>query len=251
MTFERESTKVTQNSNQVVKPAIGWHTADNKLHLLEAVLSYSPDAIISLSNDARIRTWNRAATAMFGFTEAEAIGAPANLLVPEQCPEGPNGVFDMALNGASVDIETVRQSKDGTTIPVRVRSLQIKDTRDRVIGVTTSFQDLRPQRLAQQNADEQRRVLDILKRTGATLSGELDLEKLVQTATDAEVDILQARSSELSSTMWSIGTEKAIRCIQSPVFPLRTLPSFQCRGPQQCSTRPFITKALCGRMILL
>jgi PAS domain S-box-containing protein len=39
--------------------------------LAERLVDESPDALIALSLDGRIRSWNRGAAAMFGYTAAE------------------------------------------------------------------------------------------------------------------------------------------------------------------------------------
>src|SRR6266498_768892 len=40
----------------------------------ELLVDESPDALIALSLDGRIQSWNRGARAMFGYDEEEAIG---------------------------------------------------------------------------------------------------------------------------------------------------------------------------------
>src|SRR4051812_9353672 len=69
---------------------------------LAAIVSSSPDAVMSFSPDGVIQSWNTAAEQLFGYSEAEALGAYADLLVPPGCPEGPRGVFDWGLAGQSV-----------------------------------------------------------------------------------------------------------------------------------------------------
>jgi len=49
------------------------------------------------------------------------------------------------------------------------------------------------QRESEQHLREERRVLEILNRTGAALAGELDLERLVQLATDAGTELAEAQ----------------------------------------------------------
>ncbi len=54
--------------------------------LLHSVLSYSPDAIITLDNALTVCTWNASAEKTFGYTEGEMIGRPISMLFDEGTP---------------------------------------------------------------------------------------------------------------------------------------------------------------------
>jgi PAS domain S-box-containing protein len=112
---------------------------------LAAIVSSSSDAIVSFAaKDGRILTWNRGAERLFGYTEDEALGRPANLLVPPEQPEGPNGVFDWALSGRRVQQhETVRVAKSGERIDVAVTAARMEGDDGHAIGVSAIFQDIR------------------------------------------------------------------------------------------------------------
>ena len=62
--------------------------AEAALRIAEAkssgILSMSADAIISIDTDRRITMFNEAAQRMFGYSEAEAMGAPLDMLIPER-----------------------------------------------------------------------------------------------------------------------------------------------------------------------
>lgn len=57
--------------------------AETGAHRLEASAATSPNAIVCFDGDARITAWNAAAAAMFGWTQAEALGRPLDLIVAE------------------------------------------------------------------------------------------------------------------------------------------------------------------------
>jgi PAS domain S-box-containing protein len=50
----------------------------------QSVMESAIDAIISGDVSGRIRSWNSAATVLFGFTEKEALGQPIELIIPER-----------------------------------------------------------------------------------------------------------------------------------------------------------------------
>lgn len=90
-----------------------------------SVMESAIDAIISADDQGRIRSWNTAATALFGHTEAEVIGRPIELIIPERFRDlhrqgihrvtsgGPSHVI-----GKTVELAAIRQ--DGSEFPVEL-----------------------------------------------------------------------------------------------------------------------------------
>ena len=50
----------------------------------EALILTAGDAVIAAATDGSILLWNPAATRIFGYTEAEALGSSLDLIVPER-----------------------------------------------------------------------------------------------------------------------------------------------------------------------
>jgi PAS domain S-box-containing protein len=90
-----------------------------------SVMESAIDAIISGDAEGRIRSWNSAATALFGFTEAEALGQPIEIIIPQRYRDshregmhrvtsgGPSHVI-----GKTVELAAIR--KDGSEFPVEL-----------------------------------------------------------------------------------------------------------------------------------
>lgn len=90
-----------------------------------SVMESAIDAIISGDAEGRIRSWNSAATALFGFVETEVIGQPIELIIPERYREShKEGIRRVSSGGPShvigktVELAAVR--KDGTEFPVEL-----------------------------------------------------------------------------------------------------------------------------------
>ncbi len=90
-----------------------------------SVMESAIDAIISGDAEGRIRSWNSAATALFGFAEAEVIGQPIEIIIPERYREAhQKGVHRVSSGGPShvigrtVELAAVR--KDGSEFPVEL-----------------------------------------------------------------------------------------------------------------------------------
>jgi PAS domain S-box-containing protein len=131
---------------------------------LAAIVSASPDAFVSFAaEDGRILSWNKGAEELFGYSEAEALGAPVSLLVPEEglpAPEGPRGAFDWVMAKGRVQTESVRRRKDGSLVDVSIRAAVMRDADGRVLGVSTIFSDISARKAAEAALEESRRRLN-------------------------------------------------------------------------------------------
>ena len=90
-----------------------------------SVMESAIDAIISGDAEGRIRSWNSAATALFGFTEAEVIGKPIDLIIPDRYREShQKGIHRVSSGGPShvigktVELAAIRN--DGSEFPVEL-----------------------------------------------------------------------------------------------------------------------------------
>ena len=90
-----------------------------------SVMESAIDAIISGDAEGRIRSWNSAATALFGFTEAEVIGQPIEIIIPERYRQShEEGIRRVSSGGPShvigktVELSAIR--KDGSEFPVEL-----------------------------------------------------------------------------------------------------------------------------------
>ena len=90
-----------------------------------SVMESAIDAIISGDAKGNIRSWNSAAAALFGFTEAEVIGKPIELIIPERFRKShQDGVHRVSSGGPihvigkTVELAAIR--KDGSEFPVEL-----------------------------------------------------------------------------------------------------------------------------------
>ena len=90
-----------------------------------SVMESAIDAIISGDTEGRIRSWNSAATALFGFAENEVIGQPIEIIIPERYRESHRqGIHRVSSGGEShvigktVELAAIR--KDGSEFPVEL-----------------------------------------------------------------------------------------------------------------------------------
>lgn len=114
---------------------------------LAAIVESSDDAIISKDLNGIIRSWNKGAEQIFGYTAEEAIGKPVTMLaVPERVTEIPE-ILDRIRRGERVDhYETKRRTKDGRVLTISLTVSPIRDASGSVVGASKIARDVTAQK---------------------------------------------------------------------------------------------------------
>src|SRR5262249_28116617 len=82
-----------------------------------------------------IKSWNRGAERVFGYTAKEAVGRPIMMLLPPERQQEEREILARLVRGERIDhFETERVRKDGTRINVSLSVSPIKDSTGRVVG---------------------------------------------------------------------------------------------------------------------
>ncbi len=97
----------------------------DSMQTLEAIIRSAGDAIITADAKGDIVTWNPTAERMFGWGEAEVVGQPLTLIIPERFhPQHDDGIARVVTTGETRIIgDTVEVGglcKDGSEIPVEL-----------------------------------------------------------------------------------------------------------------------------------
>ncbi len=128
---------------------------------LAAIVTSSDDAMVSKDLDGVIKTWNRAAEEMFGFSAAEAIGSHISIIVPDDRLAEEAFVLSQVRSGAGIrHFETRRRRKNGTFIDIDLTVSPIRRADGTVIGASKVARDITEQKRLRQIADETSRMKD-------------------------------------------------------------------------------------------
>lgn len=92
-----------------------------------ALVDAANEAIVSADVTGTILTWNRAAVALYGYTEAEIIGQSLNILVPPARAAPERRVWAAVARGARIKVDTESLNKSGARIQVSVTLSRIMD----------------------------------------------------------------------------------------------------------------------------
>ncbi len=102
----------------------------------------SPSAVVSLSPDGIIRTWNAAATSVFGYDASEAIGQPVHILCPEGADEAFDKLYASVPSGTIVHADVVRRHEDGRLIDVSANIAPMYDEAGQLVGISSINRDI-------------------------------------------------------------------------------------------------------------
>lgn len=115
---------------------------------LHAMIDASPLGIIAAAPDGRVELWNRAATAILGWTEAEVLGQ-ADPSVPEEAREEHRALRSQLLDGEAVtELETRRRSKSGELVDVSISAAPVRDAEGVIAGTVAVVADITQRRQA-------------------------------------------------------------------------------------------------------
>jgi PAS domain S-box-containing protein len=113
---------------------------------LEQLFQAIGDALIVADPNGRIVAWNAAATRIFGFTEAEALGQPLSLITPERLRHRHDTGFDKSMQTGttrygSTLLKVPATHKDGRTLSIAFTVAMLFDAGHKVTGVAAVIRD--------------------------------------------------------------------------------------------------------------
>ncbi len=154
---------------------------DDATRRLGAIVESSSDAILSVTPEGIITSWNTGAERIFGYPAAEMIGRSIQLLIP------PDLHYEKiwlraSLHGApDVHVyDAVWLTKDGRYIDVSVMQSPLRDAAGRVIGVSKIVRDISERKRAQALLQQSHEALEtkVHERTAELSAANHSLRKL-------------------------------------------------------------------------
>jgi PAS domain S-box-containing protein len=152
---------------------------------LATVVDSSDDAIISKTLDGTVKTWNRGAEIVFGYSASEIVGKPMLMLIPPERVHEESDILARVRRGESVEhFETVRLRRDGKKIDISATISPIKDGSGAVVGASKIARDITERkqaedRLAGQAEELSRQSEELLRSQQALESQTLMLQSVL------------------------------------------------------------------------
>jgi PAS domain S-box-containing protein len=111
------------------------------------ILDDVADALISADRSGTITRWNRAATTLFGYSAAEALGQGLDLIIPEHLRDAHWKGFDAALESGTMKLQgrptlTRAQHKNGGKLYIEMTFALVRDEGGAVLGAVAMARDV-------------------------------------------------------------------------------------------------------------
>lgn len=127
-----------------------YKRAEEAKGFLAAIVTSSPDAIMTKSVKGTILTWNRGAEGLFGYSTDEIIGQSVERLVPDGRMEEELKLRNRVLLGSNVEqLETQRRHKHNRLIDVSISMSPIRDETGAIVATAQTMRDITFRKQAQ------------------------------------------------------------------------------------------------------
>ena len=136
--------------------------AEEELRYHAIILDNLSEAVVSTDITHVVRSWNKAAEAIYGYTEAEALGrTTAELVRPEYVNEDPDEAVRTMLETGSWTGETIQHTKDGRPLQIESSVRVLRDDQGQVPGVVGIHRDVSEQRLIESKLAQNERMASV------------------------------------------------------------------------------------------
>jgi PAS domain S-box-containing protein len=198
---------------------------------LAAIVESSKDAIVSKDLNGTIMSWNRGAEQMFGYTAAEVIGRSIKVIIPASRLPEEDIVLAHIRAGEPVEMETVRQHKDGHHIDISLVVSPVRDGQGRIVGASKIARDIGARERDEAERAELHRRLTTLVAASATLLDSPESESVREATVSLARELLVADGY----AVWMSGPEHRWRVVKSEgvssTFANRVIDSYRGRPP--------------------
>lgn len=167
----------------------------NALEWRQIVDGATDTAIISTNRQGEVMSWNRGAHLILGWREEEIRGFTLDrIFTPEdqQRRAFAREMDDAVTKGRGGGDEGWRVRKDGSQFWAVGELTPIRTDGGAIVGFIKILRDRSAQRLVEEEIRQDRRTLEVLNRAGSALALETDRRRVVQTVTDAGVELTGA-----------------------------------------------------------
>jgi PAS domain S-box-containing protein len=97
--------RTDSSAGELVDPERRGKLVEDTSSLAESILAQIADAVIYADDTGTIMRWNHAASALFGYSAAEALGQNLDLIIPEHLRTAHWGGFEAAMTNGVMKLQ--------------------------------------------------------------------------------------------------------------------------------------------------
>jgi two-component system sensor histidine kinase VicK len=168
------------------------HAEEIHAHLA-AIVESSNDAVVSKDLDGIVKTWNKGAERIFGYTAEEVIGRSIQLLIPQEMKHEEADILARLRRGERIEhYETSRLRKDGERIAISLSISPMKNAAGQIIGAAKIARDITEKKLAEEQIFQLNQHLEVRVQERTSQLAEANAKLIAQaeklTAINAELE---------------------------------------------------------------
>jgi PAS domain S-box-containing protein len=166
--------QLTRQVDALQQAEVDQRQASKSIGELAAIVQSSDDAILSKDLNGVITSCNKAATALFGYTQEEIVGQSILRLIPEELHSEEPVILAKIRAGERIEhFETFRLKKNGERFPVSLTISPVRDKSGVIIGASKILRDISHRRKVEASL-VQAEKLAATGRMAATIAHEIN-----------------------------------------------------------------------------
>jgi PAS domain S-box-containing protein len=116
---------------------------EGRLILLASIAQSISDAVIATDMQHTILCWNKAAEALYGWTQEEVLGKSANDILSFESPNNPPDEWrEQVMSRGKWQGEVIHRRKDGTFVNILASASLVKDSNNTILGMVAANRDI-------------------------------------------------------------------------------------------------------------
>jgi PAS domain S-box-containing protein len=140
--------------------------AEEQIRKLANIVESSNDAIGTISSDHIIKSWNKGAEHVYGYSSEEIINKDISILAPPNLSKETKKLCELVKQGKKIhNYETKRVRKDGKIIDISMTLSPVFDTRGKQIETSFISRDVSDSKKAEEKLLEEKKKAEVANRT--------------------------------------------------------------------------------------
>ncbi|HIH94480.1 TPA: PAS domain S-box protein, partial [Methanosarcina acetivorans] len=165
--------------------------AEEKIKTLVSAVESSDDAVITMSLDGMITSWNKGAERVYGYPAEEILGKKMSVLEPANLKGEIKQLIERIKQGEGINhYETVRLKKDSTLVDISVALSPVFDDSGKIIALSAIARDITERK----KAEEALRLSNIYNRSLL----EASLDPLVTIGPDGKITDVNKATEQIT-----------------------------------------------------
>jgi len=115
-----------------------------------AIVEFAQDALVSISRDGTVRSWNPGAERLFGYPAQYAVRRQIGFLIASDATRQPAALLAAALRGdVTGSVEILHKRPNGVEVPVEMTAMPIRDANAAIVAIAMTARDISERKRAE------------------------------------------------------------------------------------------------------